>query len=192
MLSSLLVQILSSRQATRWSFLHRVFIVGSVRHFSWYPRVVSIWTSSHVKDRAEREPICWWIWSLLTSLGENFGNVTFIIEGNLVNSSFLHLYLEIRPTSLESKIFVRLVMICVISDIFHVISSSCVWRTARCLESISSRLDVIDLITVSISLCKSSPCLQIAVTNFFGIFLQFSFFKRNERCDILIFRTNGF
>lgn len=92
--------------------------------------------------------------------------------------------------SLESRHFFNPAMLCVISEMTFVISSSCLFKTAKYLESIASRSDLSFRITVFISLCKSSPCLLIAAVNFCEFLASSVFFNLDVVCNLLIFRVN--
>lgn len=69
-------------------------------------------------------------------------------------------------------------ILCVISEMVLVISSFCLFRTVRCLNSISSRSYFSFCIMMSISLCKSSPWLSISVVSFWEFSYRSVFWTR--------------
>lgn len=103
------------------------------------------------------------------------GKETVSLGGKLLNSAFIELYAETRLASLEFSNIFKLSMLCVILEIVCAISSSCLFKTARYLESILSRADFSFLTMLSISLCRSffvCPKLLSTSQNWYWCYLS--------------------
>lgn len=153
-----------------------------MREFNSASSVVNVKSSTVVIENSESEPACWQIRSVFIGPGVKVGIETLRFFGNFLNSIFPPLYWKTLKISFESNNFRISAVFCEILEIVHAISSLCLFRAARYLESISQRSDRLFIIQ-SILLWKSSSCLLIIGIhiNFLKRDMIFYFFEYFEK-----------
>ena len=144
-----------------------VMILGS-----W--RSIPTWS---VMTSFDREPVCWWICSLLKSWVVKVGNITWTWAGRLMNSSVLDVYSETRQTSRVSSNLFRSRMSCVISGMVWLIPFCCYVLGAHAINYWFPLR-----IMLSISLCRAFPCLSKCCCHFLWVFSYIIFLNWDVCC----------
>lgn len=99
---------------------------------------------------------------LSIDFGVNVGMVTQILAGSLLNSRSFEVYSMVGDTSVDFSISFKASNVCLMRDCICFISFKCFCKMSLCFIFISSISVFILLIMMSISLCHSSPDLDIS------------------------------
>lgn len=154
----------------------------------WVSTLLSCSSVVNVNVNVDREPNCSISWSLLISLGLKLGKDILNFGGNPRNLAFLDLYSQTSNTSLELSNFFMSTMFCVNSEMLLCISTSCLFRTSRCLDSISLNSHLSLLTISSISLCQISRCVLRDAAIFCEFFFKSTFWTWMWNAIFFIFR----